>query len=144
MKPDEFLDQLDDARIIASIGEAERLSSGEIRVYVSHKKREDALAAAYIRFQKLGMAKTRQRNAVLIYFAPLTRQFAIVGDTGIHQKCGDNFWQDISAAMSAQLKQGKFTEAIVDAIQKTDALLTQHFPRDPDDRNELPNEVERG
>lgn len=142
--PDEFLDQLDDAKIIAAIGAAESNSSGEIRVYVSHKKREDALAAARLRFQKLGMAKTRQRNAVLIYFAPLTRQFAIVGDTGIHQKCGADFWPDISMAMSAQLKQGKFTEAIVDAIQKTGALLAQHFPRDPDDRNELPNEVERG
>ena len=143
MKPGEFLDQLDDAKIVAAIGEAEHQSSGEIRVYVSHKKREDALAAAHIRFQKLGMTRTRQRNAVLIYFAPLTRQFAIVGDTGIHQKCGDDFWQGISTAMSAQLKQGKFTEAIVDAIQKTGALLAQHFPRDPDDRNELPNEVER-
>ena len=45
--------------------------------------------------------------------------------------------------MSVQLKQGKFTEAIVDAIQKTGALLAQYFPRDPDDRNELPNAVER-
>ena len=144
MKPDEFLDQLDDAKIVAAIGEAERQSSGEIRVYVSHKKREDALAAAQVRFQKLGMTRTRHRNAVLIYFAPLTHQFAVVGDAGVHEKCGDDFWRDISAAMSAQLKQGKFTEAIVDAIQKTGALLAQHFPRDPDDRNELPNQVERG
>ncbi len=144
MKPGEFLDQLDDAKIVAAIGEAESKSSGEIRVYVSHNKREDALAAAQVRFLKLGMEKTRQRNAVLIYFAPLTRQFAIVGDVGIHQKCGDDFWRGISAAMSAQIKLGKFTESIVDAIGKTGALLAQHFPRDPDDRNELPNQVERG
>ncbi len=143
MKPDEFLDQLDDARIVAAIGEAERQSSGEIRVYVSHKRREDALAAAQLRFLKLGMNQTRQRNAVLIYFAPLIQQFAIVGDAGIHQKCGADFWRESSAAMSAQLKQGSFTEAIVDAIRKIGALLAQHFPRDPDDRNELPNEVER-
>ena len=144
MKPDEFLDQLDDAKIVATIGEAEQQSSGQIRVYVSHKKREDALTAAHIRFQKLGMARTRHRNAVLIYFAPLTHQFAIVGDTGIHQKCGDDFWRGISAAMSAQLKQGKFTEAIVDAIRKTGDILAQHFPHDPDDRDELPNEIVRG
>ncbi len=144
MQLDEFLEQLDDAKIVAAIGEAEQRSSGEIRVYVSHKKREDALAAAHVRFQKLGLTKTRHRNAVLIYFAPITRQFAIVGDVGIHQKGGDDFWRDSSAAMSAQLKQGKFTEAVVDAIRKTGALLEEHFPRDPDDRNELPNEVERG
>ncbi len=144
MKPEEFLDQLDDAQIVAAIGAAERQSSGEIRVYISHKIREDALAAAQVCFQKLGMTKTRQRNAVLIYFAPLTRQFAIVGDAGIHQKCGDDFWQGIRLAMSEQLQQGKFTGAIVGAIQKTGALLAQHFPRDSDDRNELPNEVERG
>jgi uncharacterized membrane protein len=86
MKPREFISHLDEARIVAAITEAERNTSGEIRVYVSHKKREDALAAAHFRFRKLRMASTRHRNAVLIYFAPLTHKFAIVGDLGIHEK----------------------------------------------------------
>jgi uncharacterized membrane protein len=144
MKPREFISHLDEARIVAAITEAERNTSGEIRVYVSHKKREDALAAAHFRFRKLGMAKTRHRNAVLIYFAPLTHKFAIVGDLGIHEKCGDNYWQEIAGEMSDLLKEHLFTEAIITAIKKVGGVLAAHFPREPGDRNELPNQIAEG
>ena len=144
MKPREFITQLDEAKIVAAIAEAERKTSGEIRVYVSHKQREDALAAAHVRFRKLGMTKTRHRNAVLIYFAPLTHKFAIVGDTGIHEKCGDNFWQGIASEMSDLLKKQLFTEAIITAVKKVGDILSQHFPSGLDDRNELPNQIARG
>src|SRR2546422_932111 len=96
MVPHEFIRKLDEPKIVAAITESEKRTSGEIRVYISHKKREDALAAAHLRFRKLGMARTRHRNAVLIYFGPLTHKFAIVGDTGIHEKCGESFWQELA------------------------------------------------
>src|SRR5260221_4923010 len=131
MKPREFITQLDEAKIVAAIAEAERKTSGEIRVYISHKNREDALAAAHNRFLKLGMAKTRHRNAVLIYFAPLTHKFAIVGDTGIHEKCADTFWTRLADAMSEPLKRNLFTEAIIAAIEKVAAKPRKHFPAEP-------------
>ncbi len=143
MKPKHFLDQLDDAKILAAIAEAEARSSGEIRVYVSHQKREDVLAAARRRFLKLGMTKTRQRNAVLIYFAPLTHGFAIWGDVGVHEKCGDALWLEMVGEMTPLLKAGRFSEAVVRAIQRVGEVLAQHFPRRPDDRNELPDQIAR-
>jgi len=144
MNPDHLIEQLDEAQIVAAIAKAERKSSGEIRVYVSHRKRENVLAAAQRRFRKLGMTKTRQRNAVLIYFAPLTRQFAIWGDIGVHEKCGQNFWNDIAAEMSRLLKQGQFTEAVVAAVKRVGDTLSKHFPPAADDRNELSNEIANG
>src|SRR3954468_15255562 len=99
MEHNEFINQLEERHIVKAIGEAEKKTSGEIRVYVSHKERHDALAFAKKRFQELGMFKTKHRNAVLIYIVPRTRQFAVLGDLGIHQKCGDAFWKDIVAAM---------------------------------------------
>jgi|SRR5438552_15923726 len=141
MKPIEFISKLDEQRIVAAIATAEKKTSGEIRVYVSHKLRHEIMAAAQRRFVKLGMAKTRHRNGVLIYFAPRARKFAIVGDVGVHEKCGDSFWQDIAAAMSEHLKQSRYTEAILLAIERVGAALAEHFPSGPDDRNELPNEI---
>ena len=141
MNPREFVSQLDEAKIVTAIAEAEQKTSGEICVYVSHKQREDALAAAHLRFHKLGMTKTRQRNAVLIYLAPLTHKFAIVGDTGIHEKCGKTFWQEIAGRMTDQLKKHLFTEAIITAIKEVGGVLAQHFPPEPGDRNELSNKV---
>lgn len=144
MKPHEFINQLDEAKIVAAIAEAELKTSGEIRVFVSHKKRENALAAAWARFRKLGMTRTRHRNAVLIYFAPLTHKFAIVGDVGIHEKCGDTFWTHIANAMSESLKKNLFTEAIAAAIKKSGTELAKYFPPESENRNELPNQIAKG
>ena len=141
MKAKDFIAKLDDDKIVAAIADAEKKTSGEIRVYVSSREREDAMAAARARFAKLGMTKTRQRNGVLIYFVPLTQKFAIVGDTGIHEKCGQAFWDDVRDGMAQSLKQEQFTEAIILAVQKTGALLAKYFPPEPGDINELPNEV---
>jgi len=143
MHPKEFLQQIDDHRLIAAIGEAERRTSGEIRVHISHRNRPDALAAAQQRFRKLGMSKTTQRNAVLIYLAPRSRAFAIIGDTGVHLKCGDAFWQQMMAQLSSDLKAKPATEALVAAVRTVGELLAAHFPPTGEDRNELPNEIDR-
>ncbi len=144
MNPKEFISQLDETKIVRAIAEAEGKSSGEIRVYVSHRKRTDPFSFAQRRFLQMGMTRTRHRNAVLIYLAPRSRQFAIVGDVGVHQKCGDAFWQQVSAGMTGLLKQGRFTEAVLDAIQKVGDVLARHFPRGSDDQNELPDGIVRG
>ena len=141
MKPEQFIEGLDEAQIVAAIAKAERKTSGEVRVYVSHKKREDILAAARRRFHKLAMTRTRQRNAVLIYFAPLTHKFAIWGDIGVHEKCGQALWNDIAAGMGDLLKQGQFTEGVVTAITQVGEALAKYFPPVHYDRNELSNEI---
>lgn len=141
MKHKDFISQLDEQRITAAIGVAERKSSGEIRVFISHRQIEDPLGAAQVQFSRLGMVRTKYRNGVLLYFAPATQRFAILGDEGIHQKCGESFWQEARNAMADLLKQGRFTEAIIHAVQKVGDLLAEHFPRDPDDKNELPDEI---
>ena len=139
----EFITQLDEARIEATIVEAETKSTGEIRVYVSHKERHDALDFARRRFQQLGMLRTRQRNAVLIYIVPRTQQVAVIGDVGIHEKCGDAFWEMVVSGMIQRMKEGKFTEAIVQAIHETGRALQKYFPGAGDDSNELSNEIAR-
>ena len=143
MNPQEFSNSLDEEKIVAAIGEAERKTSGQIRVYISHRNFPDALARARSRFTKLGMARTRQRNAVLLYLAPRTRVFAIVGDTGVHEKCGDAFWQEVAAQLSGDLKSGPPTDAVVRAVEKIGALLAAHFPPGSDDGNELADGIAR-
>ena len=143
MKPKEFIEQLDEARVVAAIAAAERKTSGEVRVYVTHHDIDDALARAKFRFAKLGMEQTRDRNAVLIYFAPRSRKFAVVGDIAVHEKCGDTFWREVTATMTPLLQAGRPTEAVEAAVKKIGALLAEHFPRRPDDGNELTNEIAR-
>jgi uncharacterized membrane protein len=143
MKPKRFFDALDDAKIVEAIANAELQTSGEIRVFVSEHEVIDALSEAKRQFTRLGMQKTAERNGVLIYIAPHSQTFAVVGDSGVHAKCGDDFWDATATKMRASLKEGKYTEALLSGIESIADVLKQHFPRRPDDRNELPNEIER-
>ncbi|XHR30263.1 MAG: TPM domain-containing protein [Chthoniobacteraceae bacterium] len=144
MKPKLFLGKLDDRKIAAAIAEAESHTSGQIRVFISSKDDVvDPLERAKARFQALGMDRTRQRNAVLIYFAPHTHKFAVVGDTAIHERCGEDFWTKLIAVMREALKKEQFTEAVILAVETCGALLARHFPPTPGGGDELPNEVER-
>ena len=140
----EFFWRLDDERIVAAIRRAEQMTSGEIRVYVSESEVDDPVSAAQKQFEQMGMTATRQRNGVLIFIAPRSHKFAIIGDTGVHARCGESFWNDIAAEMRRHLVDDRPTDALVHAITKAGALLKEHFPRQPDDVNELPDAVERG
>ena len=142
MRTREFLSKLEHDRILQAIREAESKTSGEIRVLIQRGKvKSDPLVAAERKFQRLGMHKTRKRNAVLIFVAPRVHKLAIVGDEGIHEKCGDQFWQHVATAMHDCFCQQKFTDGIGGAITAIGAALAQHFPKTSRDTNELPDDV---
>jgi len=141
MNAKEFLKQLRHDDIVAAIREAESKTSGEIRVFISHKKTEAPVTAAQAAFVRLGMTKTRERNGVLIFVSPRTQKFAVIGDEGVHKRCGDEFWQALAAEMAGHFKKSEFNHGIIHGVRKAVALLAQHFPRRPDDRNELPDRI---
>lgn len=133
---------IDTARVQTAIGAAELATSAEIRVVVSRAAAPDPVAAAEREFERLGMAQTAARNGVLIFLAPRTRTFAIVGDTGIHAHCGETFWSDVASAMEIEFRRADFTAGLILGIGRAGKLLAAHFPRQGDDRNELSDGVE--
>ena len=142
MRTNDFMARLDHPRVVAAIAAAERETSGEIRLYVQRgEMEEDPLAIAQQKFLEFGMEKTTARNAILILVAPRAQKFAVVGDEGIHQKCGPDFWNDLVATMRTHFLSESFTEALVEAIETAGNALALHFPRQPDDRNELPDAI---
>jgi uncharacterized membrane protein len=142
MKTREFLSKLEHDRIVRAIRDAEAKTSGQIRVFIQRGKSDvDPLAAAGKKFHRLGMHKTRERNAVLIFVAPRVHKFAVVGDQGIHEKCGDQFWKRLVDSMKAHFQGQKFSQAIVEAIEETGRALATHFPKGPTGPNELPDEI---
>jgi uncharacterized membrane protein len=142
MRTREFLSKLEHDRIIQAIGEAESKTSGEIRVLIQRGKlKSDPLVAAQKKFHRLGMHKTRERNAVLIFVAPRVHKFAVVGDEAIYQICGDEFWQRVVTAMRHCFRQQKFTDGIGEAVTVIGDALAQHFPKTSGDTNELADDV---
>jgi uncharacterized membrane protein len=143
MKARQFLKKLRHDEILAAIRSAEKKTSGEIRVFISRKPANDPVAAAQAHFLEMGMEKTRDRNAVLIFVAPRAHKFAVIGDTAVHARCGEDFWTQLAHEMSGYFRDSNFTTGIVHGVKKAGELLAKHFPRRPDDTNELPDEVER-
>jgi uncharacterized membrane protein len=141
MRHRKFISQLAHEQIHAAIRAAEEKSSGEIRVMVSHQTASDPVATAQGSFLRLGMQATKHRNAVLIFVAPRSRTFAVIGDEAVHAKCGNEFWRDVAAAMADCFKRGEFTEGLLHGINRAGELLAAHFPPGTDDQNELPDDV---
>jgi uncharacterized membrane protein len=142
MRTREFLSKLEHDRIIQAIREAESKTSGEIRVLIQRGKlKSDPLVAAQRKFHRLGMHKTRERNAVLIFVAPRVHKLAVVGDNAIHEKCGDEFWQRIVEGIRRDFQTEKFSDALVEAVREIGGVLARDFPRMRQDTNELPDDV---
>ena len=102
------------------------------------------MTTAQKKFHQLGMHKTHERNAVLIFVAPRTHKFAVVGDKAIHEKCGDEFWQRIIDGMRTHFQNEKFSHAIIEAIEEIGKVLAAHFPKRSTSVNELPDDVVQG
>lgn len=142
MRTKEFLSKLEHDQIVQAIRDAESNTSGEIRVYIQRGKLDvDPLIAAQKKFHRLGMDKTPERNAVLIFVAPRAHQFAVVGDKAIHEKCGEHLWQQLVDKMREHFRNEKFSRALVEAIEETGKALASHFPKRSTSSHELPDEI---
>jgi uncharacterized membrane protein len=145
MRTREFLTRLEHDQIVEAIREAESKTSGEIRVFIQRGKLNiDPLLAAQKKFRRLGMHKTRERNAVLIFVMPRVHKFAVVGDQAIHEKCGEQFWQSVVERMRTHFQNEKFSHALIDGVNEVGKVLATHFPRTSARANELPDDVIEG
>ncbi|MBI1736876.1 MAG: TPM domain-containing protein [Candidatus Rokubacteria bacterium] len=134
--------------IAHAVGEAEARTSAEIRVHleprVPHARPGRTLGPldrAREVFRTLGMHDTRDRNGVLVYVALADRKLAVIGDEGIHARLGDAYWAQVRDLMVERFGSGASREALVGAVAMLGAALAEHFPRRPDDVDELPNRV---
>lgn len=141
MKASSFFNKEQQAQILASVREAEKATSGEVRVHIESSCNEDVLDRAAWIFKKLGMHKTAERNGVLFYLAVSDRKFAIIGDAGINAKVPAGFWDEISNLLTKNFRGGRFTEGLAEGIILAGKQLKVHFPHSKDDINELSDEI---
>ncbi|MEM6765526.1 MAG: TPM domain-containing protein [Bacteroidota bacterium] len=137
-----FFSETEDQEIVEAIRKAELHTSGEIRVHVENRFfGKNILRRAAKIFRKLNMHKTDLRNGVLIYFALKNHKFAIIADQGINEKVPTDFFTGITGDLSNQFKEKKFKEGLVTAILAIGEQLSTWFPREEDDKNELPDDI---
>lgn len=112
-----------------AIHRAERDTTGKIHVFVSHQIVADALIAAQQRFETMKIHELPHHNGILIFVAPRSQSFAVVGDQAVHDRVGDAAWQEVAKNMTHHFRQSQYTTGIVSAIEQLGELLAVHFPK---------------
>lgn len=140
-----ILSEIQQKNIVHAIHEAEELTSGEIKVHVEeHCPTPNPIDRAAEVFRYLSLDKTALRNGVLIYLAYEDHKFAIIGDEGINQKVGQDFWDSELEILRENFSINDFENGFIRAIEEAAKKLQEHFPAGGANENELPNDISFG
>ena len=143
-KIEDFLSKADEQEIVQAIIEAEKNTSGEIRVHLEEHTEKSPLDRAQEVFFQLHMNETKDRNGVLFYVGISDKKFAIIGDEGIDKVVESDFWDCTKDIVIANFKGGNYKKGLVEGILRAGERLKQYFPYQSNDTNELSNEISRG
>ncbi len=137
-----FFSEQDEQRIVEAIRNAERRTSGEIRVFIESRCRfVDPVDRAAEVFFGLKMEKTDDRNGVLLYVAMKDHQLAIFGDEGIHRVVGSGYWNAEVEKILGEFNAEHHVEGIIAVVRDIGEALTAHYPYTKEDKNELPDNI---
>jgi len=143
-KVEDFLTAEEEAEIVKAITQAEKNTSGEIRVHIENHTEKPPLERAQEVFHFLGMDQTSLRNGVLFYVGVADHAFAIIGDEGIDKAVESDFWDCTKDAVISNFKENKYKEGLVAGILKAGERLEKYFPFLDGDKDELSNEISKG
>ena len=144
MSHKKLIRSIDRETIKKAIQKAEHRTSGEIRVSVAPFFWGNVHKAAEKAFDRLGMTRTKDRNGILFFVVPGRRKFVVLGDRGIHERVGQQFWHRIVDIVTERFRTGDFTGGLIRGIEEVGEQLALHFPYDATDVDELPDDVDFG
>jgi uncharacterized membrane protein len=136
-----FLTKQQIASLVEAIQSAEEHSTGEIRVHIDSTTEDDNAKIAFKVFEELCLNKTAERNAVLFHVNFEQKYLTIIGDTGIHERVNQSYWDHLHDYITSEFAKGNYYKALKSGILETGLELKKHFPVTGENPNELPNEI---
>lgn len=142
-----ILSEVELEKISEEIKRQEQRTSGELKVSIKKsrgffEKKKNVRELAIREFHRLGMIKTRDRSGILFFLLLKDREFYILPDVGISEKIPQSFWNELAEEAENSFREKNFFEGIIKVLRKCGDVLAEHFPRKPDDIDELSNKVE--
>ena len=98
-------------------------------------------ARAFAAFTANGLHHTKAHTGILILASLLEHRVEVLADHGINEKVQPGTWDDVVRILTAGLKSGDACNAFCHAIEQCGKILAEHFPRSPDDRDELADKL---
>ncbi len=139
----DFLTTEEEAALVEAIREQELRTSAEIRVCITGRLIFRPERYAWRVFEKAGMRATKRRNGALIVMMPRVRRVVVLGDSGLDAAAGPDFWKETVAAMVRRMHDDGPFESLCEGLRRLGDTLANHWPREENDINELPDEIIR-
>lgn len=119
-----------------------RLVPGFKRAFIS-EQRADEMAGeqALQEFYAHGLQRTENATGVLLFVSLLERRVIVLGDEGIDQKLDASYWEATDKAILEGIRSGSLQRGLHEGLERCADVLAEHFPREEDDRDEVPNHV---
>ena len=136
-----YLTDLQIASLVEAIQSAEKHSTGEIRVHIDSTTDHHNAEVAFEVFKKLCKDKPAEKNAVHFHVNFGQKYLTIIGDTGIHDKVHQSYWDHLHDFITSEFAKGNYHKALKSAILETGIELKKHFPVTGENPNELSNEI---
>ena len=118
---------------ISSVFQATSIEQKEIEEEVNQK--------ALQTFFSNKLHHTKDATGVLIFISILERRVQILGDHGINKKVNQTFWDDEVNKLSKSIKNNQVVDGLSQVISILGDKLSEHFPIQPDDVDELKNDL---
>jgi putative membrane protein len=99
--------------------------------------RERALKAFY----EKGLYKTKENTGVLFFISILEHKVWVLADKGIHEKIKQDTLNKFARNIAQGIREGRACDALIGAIKEAGELLTQYYPIQAGDINELSDEI---
>ncbi len=92
-------------------------------------------------FRSSAEHRTRAKTGVLLYLSLAEHRAELIADAAIHSKVAPDVWGDAMAALIVAVRDGRVGDGMADAVSRVGVVLAEHFPRNHDDTNELPDRL---
>jgi uncharacterized membrane protein len=139
--PRRFLSEAETAAVHTAIRDTEQCTSAEVKVVLARHCWGSLKHKARRLFHELGLERTKERNCVLLLLITANREFLVYGDEGIHQKVGQDLWDDVCRQMLDAFRREEFADGVCQGIRSIGEKLARHFPHQKDDVDEISNEI---
>lgn len=136
-----FLTDEQEEAVVRAIAQAEKQTSGEIRIHLEEQASRDPLERAARLFHELGMDQTERQNGILIYVATEDHKVAVYAGKGIHRQVEDHFWNDVLELILQHFREGRHAEGLIAAVEASALKLAEMYPQAGSDVNELTNQI---
>lgn len=147
-----FLTAAEIVTINQAIAEAEKTTSGEIKILVVNRssrmnlstkkaKRFFVWRRAKKEFIELGLHDTDDHTGILLMISLKEQIVVVKGDSSIDGKIKQLTWDMICDDVATGIAGDKAAAGIISAVERIGSILTEHFPIKPGDVNEIADEI---